>query len=98
MKMHENERQSLERVCTRSIVKTGCSGTKKPFKKRERATTENNKLIVVRVRKLYNKILQMDENLIKSIMSAEKYQLEKLVHDFKDNFILGGSELVNVFW
>ena len=40
----------------------------------------------------------MDENVIKSIMSAEKYQLEKLVHDFKDNFILGGSELVNVFW
>ena len=40
----------------------------------------------------------MDEYLIKSIMSAEKYQLEKLVHDFKDNINLGGSELVNVFW
>ena len=40
----------------------------------------------------------MDENLIKSKMSAEKYQLEKLVHYFKDNFILRGSELVNVFW
>ena len=81
------------------IVKSmGVQGRKKPLKTRERATTENNKLIVTRVRKLYNKILQMDENLIKSIMSAEKYQLEKLVHDFKDNFILGGSELVNVFW
>ena len=39
----------------------------------------------------------MDENLIKSVMSAENSQLEILVHDFKDNFILGGSELVNVF-
>ena len=71
---------------------------KKPLKTRERAPTENNKLIVTRVRKLYNKILQMDKNLIKSIMSAEKYLLEKLVHDFKDNFILGGSEALNVFW
>ena len=81
------------------IVKSvGVQGRKKPLKTRERATTENNKLIVTRVRKLYNKILQMDEYLIKSIMSAEKYHLEKLVHDFKDNFILCGSELVNVFW
>ena len=40
----------------------------------------------------------MDENLIKSIMSAENNHIEKLVHDFEDNFVLGGSELVNVFW
>ena len=43
------------------IVKSmGVQGRKKPLKTRERATTENNKLIVTRVRKLYNKILQMD--------------------------------------
>ena len=65
---------------------------------RKRGTTENYKLIVTRVRKLYNKTLQMHENLIKPIMSGEKYQIEKLLHDFKDNFILGGSELANVFW
>ena len=40
----------------------------------------------------------MDENLIKSIMSVENNQIEKLVHEFKDNYILGGSELVIVFW
>ena len=40
----------------------------------------------------------MDKNLIKSIMSAENNQIEKLVHNFKDNFILGGRELAKVFW
>ena len=39
----------------------------------------------------------MDEKLIKSIMSVENNQIEKLVHESKDNYILGGSELVNVF-
>ena len=46
---------------------------KKPLKTKEKATTENNKLKVTRVRMLYHKILQMDENLTKSIMSAERY-------------------------
>ena len=40
----------------------------------------------------------MDDNLMKPIMSVENYQIENLVHEFKDNYILGGSELVNVFW
>ena len=81
------------------IIKSmGVHGRKKPLKTRERGTAENNKLIVSRVRKLYNKILQMDENLIESIMSVENNQIEKLVHEFKDNYVLGGSELVIVFW
>ena len=81
------------------IVKSmGVHGRKKSLKTRERGTTEKNKLIVSRVRKLYNKILQMDENLIKSIMSVESNQIENLVHEFKDNYVLGGSELVIVFW
>ena len=79
-------------------ITDGCSWTKKPLKTRERGTTENNKLRVTRVRKLYNKILQMDENLIKSLMSVENNQIEKLVHEFNYNYILGGSNLVNVFW
>ena len=48
------------------------------------------------MKKLFT-IFQKDENLIKSKMSAENNQIEKLVHDFKDNFIVGVSELVNVF-
>ena len=70
---------------------------KKLLKTRERGTSKNNMLMVTRVRKLYNKILQMDENLIISITSAENNQIEKLVHEFKDNYTLGGSELVKVF-
>ena len=30
-------------------------------------------------------------------MSVENNQIEKLVHEIKENYILGGSELVNVF-
>ena len=40
----------------------------------------------------------MDENLIKSIMFVENNRIEKLVHEIKDSFFLGGSELIKVFW
>ena len=39
----------------------------------------------------------MDENLIKSIMSVEINQIEKQVHEFKNRYNLGDSELVNIF-
>ena len=71
---------------------------KTTLKTRERGTPENKKLIVTRVGNIYNKILQIVENLIESIMSVENNQIEKLVHEFKVNYILGASELVNVYW
>ena len=67
---HINE--IFKNITEDEIVKSmGVHGQTKPIRTRERSTTEGNQLIVTRVRKLYNKFLQMDENLIKSIMSAE---------------------------
>ena len=80
------------------IVKSmGVHEQNKPLKTSERGTTENNKLVVTRLRKLFNIILQMDENIIQSIMCVENNQIENLVHELKINYIQGGSELVNVF-
>ena len=67
-------------------------------KNSELRTSESQKLIYTRVRKLHNILNRWDENITNSLRMVSNKSLNALLHKYRDTIICDNDELTNMFW
>ena len=70
----------------------------KILRNREKLTSNNKRKIENRVQLLFNECVQLDKNILISLMTCKKEGLDKLLHDFRDLYICDNDHLLNLFW
>ena len=71
---------------------------KKMLKNSKLRTSESQKLIYTRVRKLHNILNRWDENITNSLRMVSNKSLNALLHKYRDTIICDNDELTNMFW
>ena len=71
---------------------------KKMLKNSKLRTSESQKLIYTRVRKLHKILNRWDENITNSLRMVSNKSLNALLHKYRDTIICDNDELTNMFW